>query len=75
MTSIPLIFGRLTTHDYSDEVAKDPRIDALRAKVRIVGPWSSNIPGADVNCVPNKNNQKKQTYCVQDQFCRWIFEA
>jgi 2-methylcitrate dehydratase len=35
MTSIPLIFGRLSTNDYTDEVAKDPRIDALRAKVRI----------------------------------------
>lgn len=30
MVAIPLIFGRLTTSDYSDEVAADPRIDALR---------------------------------------------
>lgn len=28
-----VIFGRLTTEDYSDKVAADPRIDELRAKV------------------------------------------
>jgi 2-methylcitrate dehydratase len=33
MVAIPLIFGRLTTSDYSDEVASDPRIDALREKM------------------------------------------
>ncbi len=30
MVAIPLIFGRLTAADYEDEVAGDPRIDALR---------------------------------------------
>ena len=34
--AIPLIFGRLTTEDYSDKVAADPRIDALRAKMQCV---------------------------------------
>jgi 2-methylcitrate dehydratase len=33
MIAIPLIFGRLTAADYEDEVAADPRIDALRAKI------------------------------------------
>ena len=33
MIAIPLLFGRLTAADYEDDVAKDPRIDALRAKV------------------------------------------
>jgi 2-methylcitrate dehydratase PrpD len=33
MVAIPLIFGKLTTSDYSDEVASDPRIDALREKM------------------------------------------
>jgi len=33
MVAIPLIFGRLTARDYEDEVALDPRIDALRAKI------------------------------------------
>ena len=33
MIAIPLIFGRLTAADYEDDVAGDPRIDALRAKV------------------------------------------
>ena len=33
MIAVPLIFGRLTAGDYEDGVAKDPRIDALRAKM------------------------------------------
>ena len=33
MVAVPLIFGRLTADDYVDEVAADPRIDALRAKM------------------------------------------
>ncbi|MFP4902469.1 2-methylcitrate dehydratase, partial [Paraburkholderia sp. BR14261] len=32
MVAVPLIFGRLTASDYEDDVASDPRIDALRAK-------------------------------------------
>jgi 2-methylcitrate dehydratase len=35
MVAVPLIFGRLTADDYSDEVAADPRIDALRAKMMV----------------------------------------
>ncbi len=33
MVAIPLLFGRLTAADYEDEVARDPRIDALRKKM------------------------------------------
>ena len=33
MVAVPLIFGRLSADDYEDEVARDPRIDALRAKM------------------------------------------
>ena len=33
MIAIPLLFGRLTASDYEDEIAADPRIDALRAKI------------------------------------------
>ncbi|CDL83929.1 bifunctional 2-methylcitrate dehydratase/aconitate hydratase [Xenorhabdus szentirmaii] len=33
MVAIPLIFGRLTAADYEDNVAADPRIDALREKI------------------------------------------
>ena len=33
MIAIPLIFGRLTASDYEDNVAADPRIDALRSRV------------------------------------------
>ena len=35
MVAIPLIFGRLTAADYEDEVAADPRIDALRAVTEV----------------------------------------
>ncbi len=33
MVAIPIIFGRLTARDYEDEIAADPRIDALREKI------------------------------------------
>ena len=33
MVAVPMIFGRLTAADYEDDVAADPRIDALRAKI------------------------------------------
>jgi 2-methylcitrate dehydratase len=36
MVAVPLIFGRLTAADYEDDVAKDKRIDALRAKITCV---------------------------------------
>ena len=33
MVAVPLIFGRLTAGDYEDNIAHDPRIDALRDKI------------------------------------------
>jgi len=36
MMAVPLLFGRLTAADYEDDVAADPRIDALREKIRCV---------------------------------------
>jgi len=33
MVAVPLIFGRLVASDYDDEIAQDPRIDALRDKM------------------------------------------
>jgi 2-methylcitrate dehydratase len=33
IVAVPLIFGRLTSADYEDAVAADPRIDALRDKI------------------------------------------
>jgi len=36
MVAVPLIFGRLTAKDYEDDVAADPRIDALREKINCV---------------------------------------
>ena len=33
MVAVPLIFGRLTASDYEDNIAKDPRIDALRNRI------------------------------------------
>ena len=36
MVAVPLIFGRLTAADYEDNVAADPRIDALRDRMTCV---------------------------------------
>ena len=36
MMAVPLLFGRLTAADYEDELARDPRIDALRARIDCV---------------------------------------
>lgn len=35
MVAVPLIFGRLTAEDYTDAVAADPRIDALRERMSV----------------------------------------
>jgi 2-methylcitrate dehydratase len=35
MVAIPLIFGRLTAADYEDDVAADPRVDALREAMEV----------------------------------------
>ncbi|MBA3483643.1 MAG: MmgE/PrpD family protein, partial [Pirellulales bacterium] len=35
MTAVPLIFGRLAAADYEDDVASDPRVDALRARMQV----------------------------------------
>jgi len=35
MVAVPLIFGRLTADDYNDDVAADPRIDALRDRMTV----------------------------------------
>ena len=36
MVAVPLIFGRLNAGDYENEVACDPRIDALREKMQVL---------------------------------------
>ena len=36
MVAVALLFGRLTAADYEENVAADPRIDALRSKIRCV---------------------------------------
>jgi 2-methylcitrate dehydratase len=36
MVAVPLIHGTLTAEHYEDEAARDPRIDALRAKMQVV---------------------------------------
>jgi 2-methylcitrate dehydratase len=35
MVAVPLIFGRLEASDYEDEIAADPRIDRLRARMEV----------------------------------------
>ena len=44
MAAIGLIKGNLTAADYEDDVAADPRVDALRAKMECVEhkPWSKD---------------------------------
>lgn len=36
IVAIPLIFGALTADHYEDAIARDPRIDALRARMQVV---------------------------------------
>jgi 2-methylcitrate dehydratase len=36
MVGVALIFGRLTAEDYEDDIASDPRIDAIREKMTCV---------------------------------------
>src|SRR5690606_32517872 len=36
MMAVPLLHGRLTAEDYEDDVAADPRIDALRERITCV---------------------------------------
>ena len=35
MVAIPLLFGRLNAADYEDQIAQDPRVDDLRAKMQV----------------------------------------
>jgi 2-methylcitrate dehydratase len=35
MVAVPMIFGRLTAADYEDDIASDPRVDALRDKMEV----------------------------------------
>ena len=36
MIAVPLVFGRLTAADYEDDIAADPRVDSLRARMETV---------------------------------------
>ena len=36
MVAVPLLFGRLTAADYEDDIAADPRIDALRERMECI---------------------------------------
>ncbi|MBX3702691.1 MAG: bifunctional 2-methylcitrate dehydratase/aconitate hydratase [Steroidobacteraceae bacterium] len=55
MVAIPLIFGRLTAADYEDEVARDPRVDALRAcmEVRENPDFTRDYYAPDKRCIGN----------------------
>ena len=52
MVAIALIYGQLTAADYEDDVARDPRIDALRAKMACV----ENKQYAATISTPNKRS-------------------
>lgn len=55
MVAVPLIFGRLEAKDYDDDVAGDPRIDTLRAKmiVRENSQFTRDYFAADKRAIPN----------------------
>lgn len=55
MIAVPMIFGRLTAQDYEDDVAADPRIDALRAKmvVRENPQFTYDYFAPDKRAIPN----------------------
>ncbi len=55
MTAIGLIFGRLTAADYEDDIAADPRIDALRSKMECVEnkPYSVDYLDPDKRSIAN----------------------
>ena len=55
MTAVPLIKGTLTAEDYEDEVARDPRIDALRQKMQVIeNPrYSADYLDPDKRSIPN----------------------
>jgi 2-methylcitrate dehydratase len=55
MVAVPLIFGRLTADDYEDHVARDPRIDVLRAKMTVTenAKFSREYLDADKRAIGN----------------------
>jgi 2-methylcitrate dehydratase len=55
MTAIGLIKGNLTAADYEDDVARDPRIDVLRAKMACVEnkQWSRDYLDPDQRSIAN----------------------
>ncbi len=55
MVAVPLIYGRLTAADYEDDIAADPRIDALRARMVCVEDkgFSKDYLDADKRSIAN----------------------
>ena len=55
MVAVPLLHGRLTADDYEDEVARDPRIDALRDKMVVTenADFSRDYLDADKRAIGN----------------------
>ncbi len=55
MIAVPLVFGRLVAEDYEDNVAADPRIDALRAmmNVRENENFSRDYYDLELRSIPN----------------------
>jgi len=55
MTAIALIHGSLTAQHYEDHVAADPRVDALRAKMRCVENkhWTKDYLDPDKRSIAN----------------------
>ena len=62
MVAVPLIFGRLTAADYEDDVAADPRIDALRDKMDCVEDtrFSKDYLDPDKRSIANAHHRRIQ---------------
>jgi 2-methylcitrate dehydratase len=62
MTAVPLLFGDLTARHYEDEVASDPRIDALRERMVCVESPEFSVDYLD----PEKRSIANVSWSVSD---------
>lgn len=62
MVAVPLIHGRLTADDYNDDVATDPRIDALRdrmvVKENCSSPRITSMPTSAISAIRCRSSSR-----------------
>ncbi|MDB5743587.1 MAG: 2-methylcitrate dehydratase [Polaromonas sp.] len=71
MVAVPLIFGRLTAADYEDDVAADPRVDALRGKMRCLEDpgFTQAYHDPERRAIPNALSVTLNDGTVLDEVC------